>query len=229
MLILNKGKKDYYDYLAGVYGIDKDIVFDRTEFTVLSHINHFTSVDLSFFFDPERMLFAASHNDCLRHPHGWTKEVYGRKHSFVLEVGFYQYLFEVDRYIDEDGVVHIEPTLISKFDKRVHIGKTPITLFPYKEEPIRTSGYYTTNGWDRVKEDMVYKLSKSYQVDNPIVSGTWITGFIPAEELYNNIYNYLIACREPVIEDKRNDVQKLESKGFDKKTSFRNPINKRRK
>lgn len=230
MLILNKGKKDYYDYLAGVYGIDKDIVFDRTEFTVLSHINHFTSVDLSFFFDPERMtIFTSSHNDCLRHPQGWTKEVYGRKKSFVLEVGFYQYLFEVDRYIDEGGEVHIEPTLVSKFDKGVHIGKTPITLFPYKEEPIRTSGYYTTNGWDRVKEDMVYKLSKSYQVDNPIVSGTWITGFIPAEELYNNIYNYLIACREPVIEDKRNDIQKLESKGFDKKTSFRNPINKRRK
>ena len=80
MLILNKGKKDYYDYLAGVYGIDKDIVFDRTEFTVLSHINHFTSVDLSFFFDPERIsIFASSHNDCLRHPHGWAKEVYGRK------------------------------------------------------------------------------------------------------------------------------------------------------
>ena len=183
MLILNKGKKDYYDYLAGVYGIDQDIVFDRREFTVLSHINYSTSWDLRFFFDPERMsVFTAIHNDCLRHPQGWTKEVYGRKHSFVLEVGFYQYLFEVDRYLDEDGVVHIEPTLISKFDKGVHIGKTPITLFLYKEEPIRTSGYYTTN-----------------------------------------------ACREPVIEDKRNDIQKLESKGFDKKTSFRNPINKRRK
>jgi hypothetical protein len=47
--------------------------------------------------------------------------------------------------------------------------------------------------------------------------------------MYNEIYNYLIAVREPNIEDNRNDIQKLESKGFDKKTSFRNPIHKRRK
>jgi hypothetical protein len=39
----------------------------------------------------------------------------------------------------------------------------------------------------------------------------------------------LISVREPQIIDNRDDVQKLESKGFDKKTSFRNPINKRRK
>lgn len=230
MKILNRGKKDYYDYLAGVYGIDQDIVFDRREFTVLSHLNYSTPWDLRFFFDSEIMsIFTSSYNDCPRQPHGWTKEVYGRKHSFVLEVGFYQYLFEVDRYIDEEGKLHIDPVLIEKFDKGVHIGEKPIALFLYKEEPIRTSGYYTTNGWDSVKTDMKYKLSKNHQVDNPIVSGTWITGFISAEEMYNNIYNYLIACREPVIEDKRTDIQKLESKGFDKKTSFRNPINKRRK
>ena len=30
MKILNGGKKDYYDYLAGIYGIDEDIVYDRS-------------------------------------------------------------------------------------------------------------------------------------------------------------------------------------------------------
>ena len=59
--------------------------------------------------------------------------------------------------------------------------------------------------------------------------GNTTTGFIPAEEVYNNVYDYLIANREPDIQDNRNDIQKLESHGFDKKTSFRNPINKRRK
>lgn len=30
MIILGKNK-DYYDYLVGIYGIDKDIVFDRKD------------------------------------------------------------------------------------------------------------------------------------------------------------------------------------------------------
>ena len=30
MKILNGGKKDYYDYLTGIYGIDEDIVYDRS-------------------------------------------------------------------------------------------------------------------------------------------------------------------------------------------------------
>ena len=47
---------------------------------------------------------------------------------------------------------------------------------------------------------------------------------IAPDEIYQNVYDYLISIREPNIIDKRNDIQKLESKGFDKKTSFRNPV-----
>lgn len=31
MKLISKGKKDYYDYLTGVYGIDEDVVYDRSE------------------------------------------------------------------------------------------------------------------------------------------------------------------------------------------------------
>ena len=48
-----------------------------------------------------------------------------------------------------------------------------------------------------------------------------MAAFIPAQEAYDNIYNYLIFLKEPKIEDKRSDIDKLISKGFDKKTSFR--------
>lgn len=34
MKIISGGKKDYYDYLAGIYGIDNDIVYDRRDSTV---------------------------------------------------------------------------------------------------------------------------------------------------------------------------------------------------
>lgn len=45
--------------------------------------------------------------------------------------------------------------------------------------------------------------------------------FIPADEVYINVYNYLSAQKTPNIVDNRTDVEKLISKGFDKKTSFR--------
>lgn len=31
MKILDGGKKDFYDYLSGIYGIDKVIVYDRRD------------------------------------------------------------------------------------------------------------------------------------------------------------------------------------------------------
>jgi hypothetical protein len=59
-------------------------------------------------------------------------------------------------------------------------------------------------------------------IGNVLLKDTCISSFIPAEDIYNQIYDYLIHIREPQVEDKRTDVQKLESKGFDKVTSFRN-------
>lgn len=232
MKILNRGKKDYYDYLAGIYGIDNDIVYDRREFYVLNQATYSTSIDIRFFFDNTifgiHNGFCGNAADSPRVPHGYSKMIYGRKHSFVLEIGFYQYLFEVERYISDDGRLIIEPKLVEKFDNRKHFGTTPITLFLYKDEPLCSTGILI-DSWDSIRRKLEYKKRKSEYYENPILSDTWITGFIPAEEIYNNVYNYLIANREPDIQDNRNDIQKLESKGFDKKTSFRNPINKRRK
>ena len=54
------------------------------------------------------------------------------------------------------------------------------------------------------------------------MDGTWIPSFIPAEEVWNNITDYLLSIKEPEIIDNRTDVQHLESQGFDKKSSFRN-------
>ena len=54
------------------------------------------------------------------------------------------------------------------------------------------------------------------------MDGTWIPSLISAEEVWNNITDYLLSIKEPEIVDNRNDVQHIESHGFDKKTSFRN-------
>jgi hypothetical protein len=56
---------------------------------------------------------------------------------------------------------------------------------------------------------------------NPILEGSIFTNILSAKEVYEGIYNYLLECKEPKIEDKRNDIEHIESHGFDKKTSFR--------
>ena len=60
------------------------------------------------------------------------------------------------------------------------------------------------------------------RVENPILAGTFIPGVIPPTDIWNALYEYLSSLRDKPFTDSRSDVQKLESAGFDKKTSFRN-------
>ena len=230
MKIISGGKKDYYDYLAGIYGIDEDIVYDRRNGEVfLDQHNRDTLLRRYFgtstlYTDTERKLEKRYVNnklvDCL----------VGQTFRFCLEIGFYQYVFDVSRYI-ENGKLILEPKLVERVDKGIHISNSPICL--YKESPypgcspylIRT---FRTNGIESFKNDLINVKNKGYTHENFILAGTWLTSFISAEEVYNNVYDYLIAIREKPIEDNRNDIQKLESKVFDKKTSFRNPSNVRK-
>jgi hypothetical protein len=45
---------------------------------------------------------------------------------------------------------------------------------------------------------------------------------IPGEEIFKALYAYLSSLNDKDIVDNRTDVQKAESAGFDRKTSFRN-------
>lgn len=61
------------------------------------------------------------------------------------------------------------------------------------------------------------------RVGNPILRDiAIICRHISPEFIWNNIYDYLCSLKEQVYIDTRTDVQKAESHGFDKKTSFRN-------
>lgn len=77
-------------------------------------------------------------------------------------------------------------------------------------------------GDDGMKRYIRFSKRDNKLIGNVLLKDTCISGFIPAEDIYNQIYDYLIHIRESQVEDKRTDVQKLESKGFDKVTSFRN-------
>ena len=56
----------------------------------------------------------------------------------------------------------------------------------------------------------------------PRLSDLEVARIYPAEKIHQDIYNWISKRNEPVITDNRTDIQKLESAGFDKITSFRN-------
>lgn len=215
MRILDGGKKDYYDYIVGIYGIDSDITYDRRNSTVLSHDKYGFWED----YFAEKKLYSDREKE---QKYGWhlngDKYVYGYYHAgriihFILEVGNTHYLFEVERYI-ENCKVYRNIKLVKAYDVKDKKSIHPIALYGVVYSISRISGEHI-------------EFIKGYVVENPILNNTFIPSYISAEDIYNKVYSYLIKEKEPKIEDKRTDIQKLESKGFDKRSSFRNPINKR--
>lgn len=215
MKILNGGKKDFYDYLSGIYGIDNDVVYNRVNGHVFRPM-----YDGDIYFCKEQL-----YNDKPKKEvrgYNWvdgkrfyTPKLEGLKLHFIIEVGFVHYLFMVERYIDECGKIQLDPQLLDKQRVSEKKSTSPVSLIP-----VEMYSFYSLYR-DTPK---VWKYNTDNEIPNPIFNGTWLPSLVSADEIYNEIYSYLIAIKEPNIVDTRNDVQKLESKGFDKKTSFRNPV-----
>ena len=66
------------------------------------------------------------------------------------------------------------------------------------------------------------KNSLTHRIEILILADTSISKMIPPTEIWQALYEYLSSLRDKPFADTRSDVQKLESAGFDKKTSFRN-------
>lgn len=213
MKIISGGKKDYYDYLVAKFGIDEDIVYDRRDSYVVrpSCQGHIFFCKEKYYNDKPKEKKKMWHmND-----HG--KDVYefvevGLILYFVLEIGYSSYLFRVERYLNDNSDVVLSPSLEKKLDCDKQ-SKHPISIIPC--DVVR-------HHW--LTKDDTIRYYMQNEISNPILSSTFIPSFIDAEEVYNSIYNYLISIREKPIIDNRNDTLKLESFGFDKKTSFRNPV-----
>lgn len=182
MKIISK-VKDYYDYLAGIRGIDEDIVYDRRNCIIFNKFNS------EFLKD------------------GKVRYAFIPIYYYVLEVGYTHYLFSLAPKGESFDV-----KLIKRFKVEKKRSNSPISLMRVRYNVYRKS-----------TEIEYIKRSGDFW-ENPILKNTWVPTFISAEEIYDDLYDYLISIREPKIIDNRTDIQKLESKGFDKKTSFRHPI-----
>lgn len=198
--------KDYYDYIQGKYGIDEDVILDRRNF-----VWDVPATYKSFNPDPYVL-----------HRFRSLKEY---SYEVLLQTGFVQYLIEVQHNLDGTNI----PTLVKKFESEVNIGSCPVLLMP-PEITYCISGAFYRELKDYNLDDIksikrAFEKGKSELLRStklPILKDTFIPKIISAEEVYNNIYNYLLYMKEPKVVDTRTNKQKIEGKGFDYKESFRN-------
>jgi calcineurin-like phosphoesterase family protein len=156
----------------------------------------------------QKFLIEGNHDGSIRAYKNYFKEVY----HFILEVGYIHYRFEVERWLEENNreSTHVEYRLIDTLkDIRKRYSDVPMCIIPCSAQ------------YSRWSHEEQWK-EREGRVTNPILAGTFIPRVIPPTDIWNALYAYLSSLRDKPFTDSRSDVQKLESAGFDKKTSFRN-------
>lgn len=198
MKIITK-HKDYYDYISGVYGIDEKVVYDRRNHDLI--VGNGTS---AYFFQ-ERVFDEHLHaND--RRPN--RPDII----FLMLEVGFIHYKICVTRKLRADGkTVELEYELKGK--QRVLPNER------FSQAPIAIGQLISGYNFRLAKSEN--QVSKDFHIANPTLSDTPIPGIIPAEDIWNQVYEYISWTNEKPISDNRTDVEHAESHGFDKRISFR--------
>ena len=132
----------------------------------------------------------------------------------LLEIGNMHYLFRTHEYVTNRNIDEFykkEHKLVYKYKTDKKFSDVPVAM-------VRVNTYTDRTG------KVIIRGKFGGIINNPILINTWIPTYIPANEIYELVYEYLISEREPKINDNRTDVEKLEAKGFDKKISFRHPI-----
>ena len=214
MKILRKSK-DYYDYISSGDMVDKTVVYDRRNETIVpTNLGSFGSLKTGY---------------KIRNTHrSLDQAVY-----VVLEIGRTRYLFTVYAEIDTKGfatILDVQLTDIVKIEK----SSGPIIQLD-ADADMKIYKYLRMFNISKKSEAYKEALRRSLEsfkftdtcyfthyASEPILKDTWIPRYVSADEVWGNIYEYLSSLKDIVPEDNRTDVQIAEAHGFDKKTSFRN-------
>ena len=210
MYIIDKNK-DFYDYYSHIYGVDKNVVYDRRDSVILDQE---TIPKISAGYNP------VSKYDDVR--------------FVLLEIGLVQYLIKIFNFNIEKGVqwniVDYDVECVNVFRDLKHRFSTPISIrgvgIRYGCNWNRDTKYrYDKKNITQGKYDEVIGRVFNNEIKNPIIGGTKLTSFLDPHNVWVELQTYISSldndkdCSTPMT-----DVEKAEIHGFDKKTSFRNPI-----
>ena len=209
--------KDYYDYLTGIWGEDPLLVLDRRDFKNISrerfdfsetairrvyignHCVQFLSKDREAYFG--NSILEVLGKDAKKAEEIYTfqrpsiEKRYGMKWEDLVEHGIHQIKGSYSRHSCTE-------VLLKPF-----VCKRPPFLPP--EVVIGMGDFETKNAyWD---------------LKYPILKDIGVNKLVPPETVYQWITEYLSEQKnkQELTQDLRTDTQKLEGKGFDKRTSFR--------
>lgn len=210
-IICKRGEKDYYDYLQNYYGIDELVVYDRRKTFNIDPSSFYIGHGLDDIFKKVKNPMYDTKRRLVKSYFNKSAVMEGRFLYFVVEIGYYHYYFKVERYLDDNDNVILEPTLTKKekIDRNKRLSNAPLSILA------RCS-------WSRWNDSM--NLSKWYNediIENPILKDTFIPRFIDPKEVWDNLYEYISSLRDKEFVDSRTNDEHIESNGFDKKISFR--------
>jgi hypothetical protein len=207
MYIIDKNK-DYYDYLAGIYGVDKQITYDRRGSIILPD---------SFLLD----YITKSQWDLIK-----------STEHFVIEIGENQYLFRVEiEYKHGNGPNTFSVpskgnfSLLKTFKDNKHYYNKEISLVPVN----------VTRDWRKCRNGQEEFVNVEYYSDlhiienkiipNVIFRETIIPSFIDPKEVWIALSNYISSkYNDKTVAIKNTDTDKIINHGFDKRWSFRHPV-----
>jgi len=213
MYIIDKNQ-DYYDYFSHIYGIDKTVTFDRRGSIVLNNKDLLISPITSG---------------------GWPWERREHHSYVILEVGYIQYLLCIHNIkFSEDVMYYVytevedyDISIVRKYDEHKHYFGDPITLqscvidnwSSYMNKEVDIDSFIKQNSFE---ESILFK---SDFIKNPILKNTKITSLLDSQEIWVNLDNYLSSLNnDKDVSIEMTEEEKAETHGFDRKTSFRNPI-----
>ena len=213
--------KDYYDYVSGQYGIDDLIVFDRRNVYFPDKdesLPFYTGVlpdDLPYEKAKERRLTGYS-----------IFNFYIRYNYLLISIGFVDHQLEYFRYLDETGQPALEINSHISYRREVPISALPINI------DANPGFKYVKEDGGNIRKERIYRYHSLWYTETskqthdpeaiPVLGKTVLPSIIPAHEVWTLIYEHLSALKEKPFNDTRSDIQKLQSAGFDKRTSFRN-------
>jgi hypothetical protein len=204
MYIIDKNK-DYYDYFSHIYGIDKKIVYNRRGSKDIYNIK-FAKI-------------------CYKYHLSYK----GIEH-ILLEIGYKQYIFQLSKF---KTIESHQCTIVNDYE--IELVKTYSDHKHYFDSPVSLHGVTIKSIWGfKYNENIRYLLDRPYseaivrtykEINNPILANTKITSFLEALTVWIEIQTYISSLdNDKDVDLNMSDVEKAEIHGFDKKTSFRNPI-----
>lgn len=216
-------KKDYYDYLSGVNGIDPYVVYDRRgSVSSTEIINRWGEV-----FN-KNVIYSDNYSYNRKYgKYAKDKAFVDKDFQIVVEAGDKHFYIRCNRKREtETSSIELTYELydpIEELKNRYHSSILPRSWFiereleRYKKKRSKAPLAIFFTDYQRYHEE-----GGQGEIDNPILKDLPITGLVPAEEVWQGIYDYLLKMKEPVVIDSRTNDEHIESAGFDKKTSFRN-------